>query len=284
MKPTILFADNESGIRQFCRQELEADGFRVVLAEDGEDAVNVLHTYSVDLAILDEYMPRCGGRESAGRMKQSHAQLPVILFTSDTFLESYRSPLVDETIIKSEDLTALRAAIARLLPPVVAKKMCEFAAIETSRSNAVTLNAAFFREIKEQNVTLRELLTSLKAWIDRGLAGYYQRSRLIELLSALHREVALHFALEEGYGYFDDAVSVAPEIASRANTLRVEHSALYSDIDRLVKQSEATRINITGFSNLLWRCRAFLDQLQVHERRERELIQEVYNNDLGVGD
>jgi len=42
MKATILFADNERGIRQYCRQELEADGFRIVLAEDGEEAVNPL--------------------------------------------------------------------------------------------------------------------------------------------------------------------------------------------------------------------------------------------------
>jgi two-component system response regulator MprA len=115
MKKTILFADNEPGIRQFCKQELEAEGFRVVLAIDGEDAVDTLRTVAVDLAILDEHMPRCSGLEAARHIKRWYPHLPVILFTADQDYERYRSPLLDAAVIKSEDLAALKAAVNELL-------------------------------------------------------------------------------------------------------------------------------------------------------------------------
>lgn len=284
MKSTILFADNERGIRQFCRQELEADGFRVVLADDGEDAVNLLSREPIDLAILDEYMPRCSGRESAGRIKRTHAQLPVILFTADTFLESYVSQQVDATVIKSHDLTELRSAIARLLPAKLPHVPQDCGDDTVSRSSAVTVNAAFLQEIKDENENLSALLTSLKAWVDRGPYAYHQRDRFIQLLADLQDELALHFSLEEGYGYFDDALAVAPELSSRAEALRNEHKNLYLEITRLAELAEATNTKTNGMGHVLARARAFLYQLQEHEYRENELIMRAYNDDFGVGD
>jgi DNA-binding NtrC family response regulator len=117
MKHTILFVDDERGIRQYCKQELEAEGFNVILAEDGEGAIDVLDEHRVDLVILDEHMPRCTGRQAAKHIKRLCPDLPVILFTLDTDYERYRSQFVEATIIKSECLDSLKAAIARLLPP-----------------------------------------------------------------------------------------------------------------------------------------------------------------------
>lgn len=285
MRPTILFADNERGIRLFCRQELEAEGFHVVLAEDGDEAVNLVSTYTIDLAILDEHMPRCGGRESASRMKESHAALPVILFTADSFFESYSSPQVDATVIKSSDLTDLRAVIAKLLPSPRTNQNRERSESKPA-SSAVAINSAFFQEIKEENVNLSFLLTSLRAWLRLGPSAYYQRDRFVGLLRELQEELNLHFSLEERYGYFEDAVSVAPDLAERAVALRDEHLRLKSEISRLVEQAESVRNNSSssGFGSVLARARTFLDQLQSHEGRERELISLAFNNDFGIVD
>ena len=285
MRPTILFADNERGIRLFCRQELEAEGFRVVLAEDGDEAVNLVSTYTIDLAILDEHMPRCGGRESASRMKVSNAELPVILFTADSFFESYSSPQVDATVIKSSDLTDLRAVIAKLLPATRTNQNRERTESKPA-SSAVAINSAFFQEIKEENINLSFLLTSLRAWLRLGPSAYHQRDRFVGLLRELQEEVNLHFSLEEGYGYFENAVSVAPDLAERAGALRDEHKKMESEISRLVEQAESVRTgsHTSEFGNLLARARSFLDQLQSHETCERELISLAFNNDLGTVD
>lgn len=115
MKPTILFADNERTVRHFCKQELEAVGFRVLLAVDGDEAIHVLDTFTADLVILDEHMPRCNGRVAARRIKQWHPDLPVILFTADPDYEGFEGPGVDATVSKSDDLSALKAAVITLL-------------------------------------------------------------------------------------------------------------------------------------------------------------------------
>jgi len=117
MKRTILLADDQRGIRQFCKQELEAEGFRVVAAEDGMEAVEMLDNCVADVAILDEHMPRCNGLTAAQYIKQSHPDLPIILYTADQDYERYKGPLIDAAVVKSEDLGALMAAISELLGP-----------------------------------------------------------------------------------------------------------------------------------------------------------------------
>jgi DNA-binding response OmpR family regulator len=115
MKHVILFADNERGIRQYIKQELEAEGYDVVLTEDGTDALDLMRQFVVDVVILDEHMPRCSGRDAARSIKQHHPDLPVILFTADTDYERFKSRSIDMAIIKSADLGQLKAAIAKLL-------------------------------------------------------------------------------------------------------------------------------------------------------------------------
>jgi len=115
MKRTILLADDQRGIRQFCKQELESAGFRVVPVEDGDEALDTLESIVVDLVILDEHMPRCSGREAARQIKQLLPNLPVILFTADPLYERYRRPWIDAVVTKSEDLALLQGEIARLL-------------------------------------------------------------------------------------------------------------------------------------------------------------------------
>lgn len=116
MMPTILFVDDQPGIRQFCKQELKTVGYRVELASDGVEALDVLDSRYIDLVILDEHMHRCNGLEAARYIKQWHPHIPVILFTADEDYDRFTSPLVDGAIIKSEDLGSIKAKIAELLP------------------------------------------------------------------------------------------------------------------------------------------------------------------------
>lgn len=117
MKNVILFADNERGIRQFVKQELEAEGYDVVLTEDGTDTLEILGRFVVDAVILDEHMPRCCGLDAAKYIKRQHPDLPIILFTADDYYEQYKSPSIDAAVIKSEDLGMLKETISKLLNP-----------------------------------------------------------------------------------------------------------------------------------------------------------------------
>jgi DNA-binding response OmpR family regulator len=64
---TILLADDEPLLRNLVRTILERHGYRVLLAADGQEAVDLFgrEQGGVDLAILDVTMPRLSGREAA---------------------------------------------------------------------------------------------------------------------------------------------------------------------------------------------------------------------------
>ena len=116
MKFTIVFADNQRGIRRYCKHGLEDDGHRVLLADDGDDTLTVVETFAIDLVIVDEFLPPSSGLEVAGHLKEINPRLPVILFTSIERQGDLSRLPVDAMIARSEDLTALRRAVRALLP------------------------------------------------------------------------------------------------------------------------------------------------------------------------
>lgn len=157
-------------------------------------------------------------------------------------------------------------------------------AIETK---AVTVNAAFLQEIKEVNQELWRALADVRrmcespATIDSGPRRFYA------LVEALRDHLALHFALEEAYGYFDDPIDVAPRLCQQANQLRSEHRDLYLMIVELSEASELMSQPGRSIGNVLAivkQFQAFDQRLQRHESLENELIMQEYGDDIGVGD
>src|SRR5687768_9654604 len=95
-------------------------------------------------------------------------------------------------------------------------------------TGTVTVNAAFLEEIKEVNQELWQLLGDLRHRCQRPVAPGHCRL-LIDKLCQLRDQLALHFALEEAYGYFENPVEVAPQLSRAAGRLLEEHKTLYLD-------------------------------------------------------
>lgn len=116
---TILFADDSYGIRECCREELEEEGYRVVLACNGKEAIELLRTERPDLVILDIRMPRMGGLEAIEQIRGITSKIPVILFTAnnENCLADDRCQLATACVEKCEDLTELKRVIAWVLNP-----------------------------------------------------------------------------------------------------------------------------------------------------------------------
>jgi two-component system cell cycle sensor histidine kinase/response regulator CckA len=80
---TILVAEDHEGLRQLAFETLSHLGYQVLLASDGEQAINefILHRNSVDLALLDVVMPKFSGPEVYARICAEKADVPVIFAT-----------------------------------------------------------------------------------------------------------------------------------------------------------------------------------------------------------
>jgi DNA-binding response OmpR family regulator len=83
-KQMILVADDEPGLREIVRVNLEAEGYRVLEAADGIEALQAVEQARPDLLILDIAMPRLDGWQVLHRLEAQPATagLPVLVLTA----------------------------------------------------------------------------------------------------------------------------------------------------------------------------------------------------------
>lgn len=81
--PKILLVDDEPDILEFLKYNLEQQGFEVLLAHNGEEAINKL-SEKPDLIILDVMMPKMDGFETCRRIKskKEFENIPVVFLTA----------------------------------------------------------------------------------------------------------------------------------------------------------------------------------------------------------
>ncbi|HEX5450149.1 MAG TPA: response regulator transcription factor [Gaiellaceae bacterium] len=79
--PTILLVDDEDAVRRLLAFPLERDGYEVVQASDGEEALELFEEHDVDLVVLDIMLPRLDGLEVCKRLRLT-SQVPIIMLTA----------------------------------------------------------------------------------------------------------------------------------------------------------------------------------------------------------
>jgi DNA-binding response OmpR family regulator len=79
--PTILLVDDEDAIQKLLTYPLEREGFRVVSARDGQEALDVFAAESPDLVVLDIMLPKIDGLEVCKRLR-ARSTVPIIMLTA----------------------------------------------------------------------------------------------------------------------------------------------------------------------------------------------------------
>jgi len=116
----ILIADDEPDITRTISLMLESEGYEVITAEDGQDAINKAYADSPDLIILDIMLPLIDGRNVASTLKidPRFKKVPIIFITAQTQKndkESLKDSPAEFCIFKPFDLDALKDKIDNLL-------------------------------------------------------------------------------------------------------------------------------------------------------------------------
>jgi DNA-binding response OmpR family regulator len=78
---TILLVDDEDAVQKLLAYPLERDGFRVIQARDGEEALERFEQEHVDLVVLDVMLPKLDGLEVCKRLRSGSA-VPIIMLTA----------------------------------------------------------------------------------------------------------------------------------------------------------------------------------------------------------
>lgn len=131
-KGTILFAEDESEIRQLLCQQLQDAGYSVLLAEDGQQALRLINQTDevIDLLLTDAAMPNASGKEVCEEFHKHCDSAPVI------FLSGHGDSVVDSAFLDAHDALLLSKPVRfETLLEAIHRRMALTAATASNQSN-----------------------------------------------------------------------------------------------------------------------------------------------------
>ncbi|HWQ74189.1 MAG TPA: response regulator transcription factor [Syntrophomonas sp.] len=114
----ILVVEDDNNTRKLMEAVLLQNGYEVILAQDGIDALDKMDNHHVDLIMLDLMMPRMDGYELTETLRQGNCNLPILMVTAkETPADKKEGFLVgtDDYMVKPVDEEEMILRIAALL-------------------------------------------------------------------------------------------------------------------------------------------------------------------------
>jgi DNA-binding response OmpR family regulator len=184
--PTILLVDDEESVQKLLTYPLERDGFRVVHAWDGEEALARFAEEDVDLVVLDLMLPKLDGLEVCKRIR-SESSVPIIMLTArDDELDKVLGLELgaDDYITKPFSIREFRSRVRALLRRAAAPRPGE-----RGPDDEVIEEADVVIDVPRRTVAVRGTevqLTFVEFELLRTLAGapgrVFSRRQLLERL------------------------------------------------------------------------------------------------------
>ncbi len=113
---TILLVDDDKNQCLLYEQELRLEGYEIVTAADGKDAIKKVQEQRPGMIIMGINLPERDGLEAMGMILSKHKGIPIIINTAHgNYKDNFMSWMADAYIIKSSDLTELKDKIICLL-------------------------------------------------------------------------------------------------------------------------------------------------------------------------
>lgn len=116
----ILVVDDERNILKLYQAELEDEGYNVVTANSGREGLEVFEKENPDIVTLDILMPDMDGIQVLRQMKEKRPSVPIIMLTAYDYRDDFSVWISDAYVVKSSDLTSLKATIKQVLKKTTA--------------------------------------------------------------------------------------------------------------------------------------------------------------------
>ena len=112
----VLCVDDDRSLLRLYQDELTEEGYKVILARDGKEALAKFEKENPQVVIMDIRMPVMDGIETLTVMLGKDRQVPVILNTAyPQYRENFMTWGAEAYVIKSSDLTELKQKIREIL-------------------------------------------------------------------------------------------------------------------------------------------------------------------------
>jgi|SRR5262245_4518710 len=181
---TILLVDDEDSVQKLLAYPLEREGFRVLQARDGEEALDRFASERVDLVVLDVMLPKLDGLEVCKRLR-AESEVPIIMLTArDDELDKVLGLELgaDDYITKPFSIREFRSRVRALLRRAAAPR-------RAPTNGEVILAGALKIDLARRTVDIRgepAQLTYVEFELLRTLAAspgrVYSRRMLLEAL------------------------------------------------------------------------------------------------------
>ena len=113
---TLLVVEDEKNLRMLYEQNLAEEGYSVLLAENGVQALETVKQNKIDLAIIDIKMNGMNGIETLKKIMEIDKNIKVILNTAySTYKSDFSTWSADAYLIKSSNLDELKSKVKQLL-------------------------------------------------------------------------------------------------------------------------------------------------------------------------
>lgn len=181
-RPTVLIVDNDPVIRELCTKVLR--DYRVVEAEDGEQALDTFMCGGIDVILTDVMMPKLDGLELLKMLKEREPTTVVIIMTGyadkELILKALKAD-ADDFIIKPPNLLQLKSMIQKaLVKKALKEEIANLRSLDRFKTNFLSLISHKFRTP----------ITSISLFLQNLAAGVFDPAdpAMKENLDLVYRE------------------------------------------------------------------------------------------------
>ena len=117
-RPLLLVVDDEESMRWFLEKTLRREGYDVLSARDGPEAIALAQSHTVDLVLADVRMPGMDGVALMRALRPTHPNVPVLLMTAYGTVEDALAAMkqgATDYVMKPFRVDAIRATVAKAL-------------------------------------------------------------------------------------------------------------------------------------------------------------------------
>jgi two-component system, OmpR family, response regulator len=181
---TILLVDDEEAVQKLLTYPLERDGYRVVSARDGDEALRRFEEQPIDLVVLDLMLPLVDGLEVCKRLRAT-SHVPIIILTArDDEVDKVLGLELgaDDYITKPFSIREFRSRVKAALRRAAAPKQGELEANAISIDGLVVDPSRRTVELNGQGVDLTYVEFELLSMLAARPGRVYSRRQLLEAL------------------------------------------------------------------------------------------------------